>query len=158
MIACQQEKVMNEQKKTIVTVALCALLFALVSLDVIAQTKSKRRQAAKVAPVVCKENDEDCFIQAAETCRKANLTLSASINWFEMLTTTGTGYREIRGGRGGNCTIYFKTIKADVKFTEEYIRKMKARGATQEQIDQKEREASESAKSTEGTDGVCTFN
>ena len=144
-------------KKNISIFVIAWMLLAVVSADAIAQTKPKRRQAAQVAPVVCAENDQDCFIQAAETCRKANITFSGGIKWFGMLETSGTSYREIRGGRGGNCTIYFKTIKNDVKFTEEFIQKMKARGHTQEEINEAELKANESADSTEGTDGVCTF-
>ena len=121
---------MNNVKKTISMIAVCAALFALVSLGVIAQTKSKHRPAAKVTPIVCKENDEDCFIQAAETCRKANLTRTGSVDLLGMFTTTSTFYQEIRGGRNGNCTTYFRAGKAEVKFTAEFIRKMKESGAT----------------------------
>ncbi len=144
-------------KKTISNFVIASMMLVVVSAGVIAQTKSKRRQAAKVAPIVCKENDEDCFIQAAETCRKANIILTYSRIMLNVFQTSGTTYQEIRGGRNGNCTFYFRYEKADIKFTEEYIQKLKERGETQEEIEQKEKDASESVKLTEGKYGLCTF-
>lgn len=133
------------------------MLLIAVSVDLIGQTKTERRQAGRNRNLVCAENDEDCFIQAAETCRKASIILTYSTIMFNVFQTSGTTYREIRGGRNGNCTYYFRYEKSDVKFTEEYIQKLKERGETQEEIEQKEREASESAKSTEGKYGICTY-
>jgi hypothetical protein len=148
---------MNNLKKTISMIAACAVLFASVSFEAVAQTNSKRRRAARVAPVVCTENDEDCFIQAAETCRKASVTLKYSTITLNVFQTSGTTYQEIRGARNGSCTYYFRYEKADIKFTEEFIRKMKERGETQEEIEQKEKDASESVQSTRGKYGICTF-
>lgn len=144
-------------KKIISIFVMAWMLLIVVSVDLIGQTKTKRRQTGQIKKIVCAENDEDCFIQAAETCRKASLISTSSSIMFNVFQTSGTGYREIRGGRNGNCTYYFRYDKADIKFTEEYIQKLKERGETKEEIEQKEREASESVKSTEGKYGICTF-
>lgn len=144
-------------KKIISIFVIAWILLMAVSVDLIGQTKTKRRQPARKGKIVCAENDEDCFIQAAETCRKASGTITYSTIMFKIFQTSGATYREIRGGRGGKCAYFFRYEKADVKFTEEYIQKLKKRGETQEEIEQKEREASESAKSTEGKYGICAF-
>jgi len=147
----------NALTKTALMIVACAFLFAAVTSDVTAQQKPKRLQKPQIKIISCKADDEDCFIQAAETCRKANVTITKSIDLFGMFTTTGTSYQEIKGGRNGNCTIYFRTEKVDVKFTEEFIRKMKVKGATQQQIEQAELKANKNADLTEGMDGVCIY-
>jgi hypothetical protein len=145
------------RKNISIFVAAC-LLLVVVSAGVFGQRKSMRRSATRVPPVVCRDGDEDCFIRAAETCRKAGLTVTGSLDLLGIFTTTGTSYREIRGRQNGDyCAIYFKTGKTDVKFTEEFVRKMKERGVTDEQIEQKELEANRTADLAEGSDGICTF-
>ncbi len=144
--------------KRIISIFVIAwMLLITVSVDLIGQTKTKRRQTAQNKKTVCAETDEDCFIRAAETCRKASIRITYSTITLNVFQTSGTTYREIRGGRNGNCTYFIKYEKFDVRFTEEYIQKLKKRGETQEEIAQKQREVSESGKSTAGKYGICTF-
>ncbi|CAN5580736.1 hypothetical protein BH10ACI1_BH10ACI1_10620 [soil metagenome] len=144
-------------KKIISIFVIAWILLIVVSVDLFGQTKTKRPQVAQNRKIVCAENDQDCFIQAAETCRKANITLTYSGIMLRIFQTSSTTYEEIRGGRNGKCTFYFRYEKTDLRFTREYVEKLKERGETQEQIEEKERESRESMKSTEGKYGICTF-
>src|SRR5438876_3497464 len=74
-------------KKTVTTIVACALLFALVAFNATAQTNSKHRQMTQAKTVRCKNDDMECFLQAAETCRKANITVTQSIDIFGMVAT-----------------------------------------------------------------------
>ena len=146
----------NALTRTALIVAGCTLLFSLGSLNGIAQKKSKRLQKPQVKIISCKTDDEDCFFRAAEICRKANVTATKSLDLFGIVITA-TSYSEIRGGRKGFCTLYFRNEKTDIKFSEELVRKMKESGLTQQEIEQKELKANKDADATEKTEGVCTF-
>ncbi len=119
---------MKNLKNDISLVVGCMLLSTLASLDAIAQTKSKPQQKPSAKIVKCKDNDSDCFIRAANTCRKATLRMNKSL-LEKMLNpdiphpTYTQMYRyEIRGAKNGKCTFYAKLEKADVTFSEDYIR------------------------------------
>ena len=146
----------NALMKTASMVVGWALFFTLGSLNGIAQTKSKRLQKPQVKIISCKTDDQDCYSRAVETCQKANVTITKSLDLFGIIVTA-TSYSEIRGGEKDACTIYFRTEKVNVKYSEELIRKMEERGQTQQDIEQAEWEANKEADATEKTEGVCTF-
>jgi hypothetical protein len=140
------------------------LLSTLASLDAIAQTKSKPQQKPSAKIVKCKDNDSDCFIRAANTCRKATLRMNKSL-LEKMLNpdiphpTYTQMYRyEIRGAKNGKCTFYAKLEKADVTFSEDYIRYvMKDEGKTRQKVEQIMSQEKEGIQQTAGRDGVCSF-
>ncbi|MEJ7848568.1 MAG: hypothetical protein WKF92_10820 [Pyrinomonadaceae bacterium] len=67
---------MKNLKNAISLIGGCMFLSTLVSLDAIAQIKPKPQQKPSAKIVKCKDNDSDCFIRAANTCRKATLTMN----------------------------------------------------------------------------------
>ncbi len=72
---------MKNLKIIISWVAACVtgiVLLALISTSVIAQKKSKQLQKPSAKILKCKDNDSDCFIRAANTCKKATLTMNKS--------------------------------------------------------------------------------
>jgi hypothetical protein len=101
---------MNNLIKTILIAVMWLFSFALVSLGISAQTKSKRMQKPPAKMIVCKNDDWDCFTQTAEICRKATVTNIRPLELFGIVITA-TSYSEIKGGRNGNCVFYVKTKK-----------------------------------------------
>jgi hypothetical protein len=153
---------MKNLKNAILLVVGCILLSALVSLDATAQTKSKgnRKPSAKI--VNCKDDDSGCFIRAANTCQKATVTMNKPLMIMNLdvpsQTYTQTTRYEIRGRQNGKCVFYSKIEKADVKYSEDYIRNiMKDEGKTRQQVEQIMSEGRESYRQTAGRDGVCFF-
>ncbi|MBA3321855.1 MAG: hypothetical protein H0T45_10480 [Pyrinomonadaceae bacterium] len=134
----------------------CLLLSALVSLDASAQTKSQQHRKPSVKVVNCKDGDYGCFIQAANTCRKAKLRSTDSNNIGSLMITV-TYYSEIRGRQKGKCTFYTKLEEEDIKYDEALIRSLKEEGKTPQEIEQAELDANKAADETEGRDGVCSF-
>jgi len=140
------------------------MLLALVSPSVIAQKKSKQLQKPSAKILKCKDNDSDCFIRAANTCKKATLTMNKSLLEKMMNpnvpnpTYTQTSRYEIRGKRNGKCTFFSKVEKSDVIFSEDYIRYvMKEEGKTRQEAEQIMSEQREASQQMAGLDGVCSF-
>lgn len=109
----------------------------------------------KAEPIDC-GTDLDCFIEASKQCAPATVHHTATFNLFGMLQTTTT-FLEIQAEKKGKCTVYMKTEKNDITFSDELIQKMLSDGATKEQVRQKEHEANQYADMAEGLDALCTF-
>ena|GEM_PF-1855020 len=101
--------------------------------------------------------DFECFIAAAETCTEANLTRTASINLFGIITTA-TNVMEIRGMEGGKCVYYQKTIKNEVTFSEEFLEQAREGGATEGELKEQLAASNEMAQATVGFEVTCEFS
>ncbi|MCX6767367.1 MAG: Yip1 family protein, partial [Candidatus Micrarchaeota archaeon] len=98
----------------------------------------------------------DCLIDASRNCAPATLTNSSTVNLFGMLVTTTTFY-EIREAEAGKCVLYWKTLKQEIRFSDETISKLLDSNATMGQVRQQEQEANDAAKQVEGVDVTCKF-
>jgi len=99
----------------------------------------------------------DCFIDASENCEPAKLLNTITIEIFGMLSTS-TAYMELKGMESNKCIYYQRTENNSVEFTDELIQQMLDGGATQEEIDQQEQTANDSAQQTVGLEKTCKFN
>jgi hypothetical protein len=150
---------MTGLKHTFSIVIASALLLGGASLAAFSQDKSVRRKPTRdIAPralVDCKE-DMDCFIRAAQTCRRASVTRPASLTLFGM-TTTSTAFIETRNKRADRCTVYMRTETVETKFDEAMKRKLLANGMTPEDFEEMVAGAEKHAHDAEGADGTCLF-
>ena len=67
------------------------------------------------------------------------------------------GDYEIKGIESGECALYLKAEKQDIRFSDEFLQEMLAGGVTQEEIQQGEEEAKKQIARIEGKDGICKF-
>lgn len=118
------------------------------------------KTAAEKRTIVCKDTvnfqNFDCLITAAKNCSLANISNTTRINIFGAVTESVIFY-EIRGWQENKCIFYIKSIKNDIVYSQELVQKILDSGATNEQIEQQEKEMSKTAQSTAGRDGVCRF-
>ena len=133
------------------------LLLTSLPLAMIAQTKSRPRQKPPAEMIHCTGDDRVCFYNAVETCRRANVTSTITMDIYGTMTQVSTSFMEVRGKRNSRCMIYYRTEKNDLKFSANFIAKMKEKGASQQQIEEAEMRANQSADTTEGLNGVCGF-
>jgi hypothetical protein len=161
-----KENVMKNFKNTILLLIGGILLSTLVSLDTTtAQTKTEQMQQTSAKMIKCKFNDSDCFIRAADTCRKATFTTNKSMLDGVMNpnvphpTYTQTTRYEIRGGTNDKCLFYSKVEKADVKFGEDYIKYvMKSNQETRTQTEYQLSETRKTIQQQVGKYGLCSFH
>ena len=99
----------------------------------------------------------NCFINASENCEPSKLLNTVSVEIFGMLSTSTT-YVELRGVEAGKCIYYQRTESNSVEFTDMMVQQMLDSGATQEEIDQQEQTANDSAQQTVGLEKTCKFN
>ena len=74
------------------------------------------------------------------------------------MLSTSTAYMELKGMESNKCIYYQRTENNSVEFTDELIQQMLDGGATQEEIDQQEQTANDSAQQTVGLEKTCKFN
>lgn len=154
---------MKNLKNTILPFVGCVLLSALVSIDAKAQTKSNWFQKTSAKIIKCKDNDSDCFIRAAKTCRKATLQMDKPPIglWNPNAphpTYAQTLRYEIKGEKNGKCTFYSKIEKSDVQYSEDFILfAMKDRGITRQEVEKELSEERQAYQRLAGRDGVCLF-
>ncbi len=144
--------------KRIVTLSLSTvLLFAAESMQTGAHVTSQRatNAARRPASVDCK-NDMDCFIRAAQTCRKASVTRTSSLSIFG-ITATPTWFIETRNKRAEQCTVYMRTEKVEAKISETTKRSLLANGMTPTEFEEMSTEVEKHAHEGEGADGICMF-
>jgi len=103
------------------------------------------------------QSNYDCFIDASKNCEPSKLLNTVSINIFGMLGTSIT-YMELKGIESGKCVYYQRIESNSVEFTEELVQQMLDNGTTQEEIDQREQTANDSAQQTVGLEKTCKFN
>jgi len=100
--------------------------------------------------------DIDSLIQALKEGNPAKATNTSTVNMLGMVQTTEI-FLETKDIKSGKCTLYIRTEKNDLKLSDAMIKRMKEKGATQAQIDEKEQAARERAKSAEGQYGTGVF-
>lgn len=132
-----------------------------------ANNKPDEQQSCQVQMLDCgsstqsQENQDmpnyDCFINASENCEPSKLLYTVSIDLFGMFDTVTTDM-EIKGIESGKCIYYQRTESNSIKFTNEMVQQMLDGGATQEQIDQQEQTANDSAQQTVGMEKTCKFD
>jgi hypothetical protein len=149
---------------SILSVLGCFVILTLVCINGCAQLKTKQNQKHSAKTVKCKTNDYACFIQAANSCRRATLTMNKSLLEGMMNpnqphpTYTRTDLFEIRGLENGQCIFYSKIEKADVKYNEDYILSViKEEGKTRQEVEQIMAEERKGIQQTAGRNGVCSF-
>jgi hypothetical protein len=144
-------------KRPILLALATVLLFAAEIIHTGAQVASRRatNSAGRLAPVDCK-NDMDCFIRAAQTCRRASVTRTSSLSVFG-ITITPTWFIETRGKRAEQCTVYMRTEKVEAKISEATKRSLLANGMTPAEFEEMSTEAQKHAHEGEGADGTCLF-
>ena len=98
----------------------------------------------------------DCFIAASENCDKTKLSNTYILEILGMIST-GTTFMEIRGLDGDKCVYYERIDDSGVEFSDEMIQQMLDNNVTQEQIDQQEELADETAKTMIGNHKTCKF-
>jgi hypothetical protein len=99
----------------------------------------------------------DCFVDASENCEPSKLLNTVSVEIFGMLGTS-TAYMELKGLEAGKCVYYQRTESNSVEFTDEMVQQMLDGGATQEEINQQEQIANDSAQQTIGLEKTCKFS
>ena len=100
--------------------------------------------------------DIDSLIQALKAGKPAKAINTSFVNMFGMVQTT-ENFLEIKDIKGGQCTLYLRIEKNDLKLSDAMRKKMKEDGASLTEIDEKEQNASERAKSIEGRYGTAVF-
>ncbi len=98
----------------------------------------------------------DCFINAANTCAKANFTNTLSLEIFGMNTTTTT-YYEISRNQTNLCNLKLKTLDEHINFTDNLTQQMLAGGATQDEINQQQQQSNDQLRPLIGREGICQF-
>jgi len=100
--------------------------------------------------------DFDCFIAASADCDESKALHEVSLEIFGMIATSVT-YMELQGMESGRCVYYQRTESSSVEFSEELVQQMLDSGITQEEIEQQEEAANDSAQATVGTETTCRF-
>jgi len=100
--------------------------------------------------------DWNCFIGASQNCELSKMLATSTINLFEMLITAST-FSELKGIETNKCVYYQRTEAMNIKFSEALIQQMLSEGSTQEQINQAEQSANDSAQQTIGIEQTCKF-
>ena len=101
--------------------------------------------------------DMDSLIQALKAGKPAKAINTSTVNMLGMVQTTET-FLEIKDIKDEKCTLYIRTEKNDLKLSDAMIKRMKEKGASQAEIDEKEQNAVKRAKSAEGRYGTAVFN
>ena len=99
----------------------------------------------------------DCFIDASENCGPSKLLNTITLELFGMVSTSTT-HMELKGMESGKCVYYQRTEGGSIEFTDELVQQMLDSGSTQEEIDQQEQTANDSAQQTVGLEQTCKFN
>lgn len=112
----------------------------------------------ELLPDIADKADLVFLIEAAKNCDKAVVIESSTIDLFGfgMLITTET-LLFIRGMEEDKCVLYIRTKNQEISFSDEFLQKAIAEGATQEGIDQQLKESNKYADKVEGKDGICKF-
>lgn len=143
-------------KRILLLVLASVLLVAAEINHTAAQAASQRAtNSAGRLSIDCK-NDMDCFIRAAQTCRRASVTRTSSLSIFG-ITTTATWFIETRGKSAAQCTVYMRTEKVAAKISEATKRSLLANGMTPSEFEEMSTEAEKHAHEGEGADGNCLF-
>jgi hypothetical protein len=98
--------------------------------------------------------DLDCFISAAESCEKTKLLRDFQTEVLGMVMLPTESF-EIKGEEGGKCSVIIKTEKLDIKFSDSLKQQMMLLGDTEQEVQDKEKKASEDSK---GTLHTCSFS
>lgn len=148
---------MTRAKHAFAMVIASVFLLGAAPLAAFSQDKNALRKPTGVpsALVDCKE-DMDCFIRAAQTCRRATVTRTSSLSVFG-ITITPTWFIETRNKRAGQCTVYMRTEKVEAKINEATKRSLLANGMTPAEFEEMSAEAEKHAHGGEGADGICVF-
>lgn len=144
-------------KRILLLVLATVLLFAAEIIHTGAHVTSHRatNAARRPASIDCK-NDMDCFIRAAQTCRRASVTRTSSLSIFG-ITITPTWFIETRGKRAEQCTVYMRTEKVEAKINEATKRSLLANGMTPAEFEEMSTAAEKHVHEGEGADGTCLF-
>lgn len=97
----------------------------------------------------------DCFIEASETCNPAKLLHTLTMEIFVL--STSTTYMELQGIESDKCVYYQRLESNSVEFTDAMVQQMLDSGLTQEEIDQQEQTANDSAQELIGSERTCKF-
>ncbi len=133
----------------------------------ISQSKPNEQQSCTSQTLNCGSNtlsqktqgnqsNFDCFINASKNCNLAKLLNTVSMEIFG-ISSTSTTYMELKGIESDKCIYYQKTESNSVKFTNEIIQQMLNSGTTQEEINQQEKIANDSAQKIVGLGQTCKF-
>jgi len=102
-------------------------------------------------------DDLNCFIEESKNCDLAKVNYTAKIKMFGVEQTV-VSFLEIKGTESEKCLFYTKAEKLDLKFSNELIEEMLAKGLTQQEIEQQEQESKDLLKDQEGLIKICKFN
>ena len=97
----------------------------------------------------------DCFIAASQDCQLAELSSTMSIIFGMAITATTN--MQLKGLESDKCAYVQEVESYNVEFTDEYVQEMLDGGSTQEEIDQAEQEANDSAQDLVGVELTCKF-
>jgi len=100
----------------------------------------------------------DCLIEASKTCEPVRATYATTVDLMGVLTYA-TNTLEIKGADSttNKCIFFMKVEKAEVKFSEDAVKKLKDQGLTDGQIRAQEAQMNKQAQSTVGTQRDCKF-
>ncbi len=80
--------------------------------------------------------DLSCFVSAAESCSLAKVEHKIFSDLYgQMVQEIGEKYELVKSA-DGKCIFNIAVINSDLKFPDSKVKEMKAKGTTQEQIDQ----------------------
>lgn len=99
--------------------------------------------------------DMDCLIASAENCQGANIDFDAEMDFFGMIISSTTHY-ELRPGN--KCSLYIKSIDADIEFSQELRDHSLANGISEEELELQLQESRKNAKANMGKEGICVFD
>ena len=97
-----------------------------------------------------------CFINAAQDCMPAKMTVRASMSFYG-IETTSTTYREIQGLHGDKCPLYQRIDAYDSTYSDELQQQLLASGTTQEELDTQMQEQDQQDQDMIGKDGTCKY-
>lgn len=106
----------------------------------------------------CDDDDIDCFYDAIEDCKLAELTWTVQDETNSSLEKEIRTYMLIEGKDDDDkCEIYFKTRDVELAFTSDYKDELEALNYTSTEIDDMESDAEDEAKEVENNDFLCKF-
>ncbi|MDO8428608.1 MAG: hypothetical protein Q7S92_05345 [Candidatus Diapherotrites archaeon] len=100
--------------------------------------------------------DGACFSAAAANCTPVKVTLTFSVDFLGILSTT-TNYLELSKKEGITCKYYQRTESQVVKLSDEIKQQLLSSGKTEAEIEQQESELQTSANQVIGLETSCRF-
>lgn len=129
--------------------------------DSIAQMRSKHLSTPSARIIGCNNDHTDCFIKAAENCRRVYIHTISTDNPKQGLPHPYYDqemFYEIRGLKNGKCIFFAKNELSRVFYSEDFIQfAMKDRNKTRQEAKQELAEEKLEYDQTTGQSGLCSF-